>query len=62
MTRSGEKQPSQPASPGPGPVQTVKPGRVGYATTDTFGRFIRNLARLEGQPRGQRQKGGEGGR
>jgi hypothetical protein len=62
MTRSGEKQPSQSASPGSGPGQPPNPGRTGFATTDTFGRFIRNLARLEGLPRAQRQKGGEGGR
>lgn len=47
MTRSGEKKPSPPPSSSSGRSQPQKPAR-GPANTETFGRFVRNLARLEG--------------
>lgn len=47
MTRASEKKPSPPPSSGAGRGQPQKPSR-GPANTETFGRFVRNLARLEG--------------
>jgi hypothetical protein len=65
MTRSGEKRPSPPPSSGSGRGQPQKPSR-GPANTETFGRFVRNLARLEGGAgrlgKAGAEKGGEGGR
>ena len=46
MTRSGEKKPSSPSG-GTGRAPLPKPPR-GAAQAETFGRFVRNLARLEG--------------
>ncbi|HEV7259725.1 MAG TPA: hypothetical protein VGN82_18230 [Bosea sp. (in: a-proteobacteria)] len=48
MTRSGEKTPSPPSSPA-SRGQPQKPAR-GPANSEAFGRFVRNLARLEGGP------------
>lgn len=65
MTRSGEKKPSPPPSSGSGRMQPQKPAR-GPANAETFGRFVRNLARLEGGPgrlgEAGHQRNGEGGR
>ena len=70
MTRSGEKKPSPPPSSGSGRGQPQKPSR-GPVNTETFGRFVRNLARLEGGAgrvgktglgKAGAEKGGEGGR
>jgi hypothetical protein len=69
MTRASEKKPPPPSS-GAGRSQPQKPAR-GPANTETFGRFVRNLARLEGSavPVGKTGLGkagaerpGEGGR
>ncbi|SEF68930.1 hypothetical protein [Bosea lathyri] len=47
MKRSGEKKPQPSASSGPGRAPPAKPGRSG-ANAETIGRFVQNLARLEG--------------
>jgi hypothetical protein len=47
MTRSAEKKPAPPKASGTGRSPPRQPAR-GPANTDTFGRFLRNLARLEG--------------
>ena len=47
MTRASEKKPSPPPSSGSGRGQAQKPSR-GPGNTEAFGRFVRNLARLEG--------------
>lgn len=64
MTRSGEKKPSPPSA-GSSRAQPQKPAR-GPANTETFGRFVRNLARLEGGPgrldKAGAEKCGEGAR
>ncbi len=62
MTRSGEKTPSPSASSGAGANRAPKPAGGGRVTTETFGRFIGALARLEGGGSGRRGKGGEGAR
>ncbi len=62
MTRSGERTPSRPASASADASRAPKPARGGRATTETFGRFIGALARLEGGVAGRRGKGGEGAR
>ena len=65
MTRSGEKKPSPPPSSGSGRTQPQKPAR-GPANAETFGRFVRNLARLEGSAgrlgKAGTEKSVEGGR
>ena len=65
MTRSSEKKPSPPRSSGAGRAQPQKPGR-GAANAETFGRFVRNLAKLEGGAgrlgKAGAEKGAEGGR
>jgi hypothetical protein len=58
MTRSNDKKPPPAVSPGAGRAPDRKPGR-GAVTTETFGRFVGNLARLEG---GGDRKGKEGKR
>ena len=64
MTRSGEKKPSSPSG-GAGRAQMPKPLR-GAAQAETFGRFVRNLARLEGgtgrSAKAGAERGAEGGR
>lgn len=61
MTRSGKREPPRMAASSG--VTRRPPGqRGGLATTQTFSRFLRNLARLESRPSGPRQKGGEGAR
>jgi hypothetical protein len=64
MTRSGEKRPSPPSS-GPSRAKPGKPAR-GPANAETFGRFLRNLARLEGGSgrlgKAGAETGGEGAR
>ncbi|KPF65514.1 hypothetical protein IP69_17610 [Bosea sp. AAP35] len=47
MMRSGKTKPAPPKSTGSGRSQQQEPGRP-PANTETFGRFLRNLARLEG--------------
>ena len=47
MTRANEKKPSPPASSGSRRAEPQKPAR-GPGNAETFGRFVRNLARLEG--------------
>lgn len=65
MTRASEKKPSPPPSSGSGRAQPQKPAR-GPANTETFGRFLRNLARLEGGAgrlgKAGHHNNGEGGR
>lgn len=56
MTRASEKKPSPPPSSGSGRAQPQKPA-LGPANAETFGRFVRNLARLEGSS-GRRGKAG----
>jgi len=58
MTRSNDKKPPPSASSGAGRAPDRKPGR-NAASTEIFGRFVGNLARLEG---GGDQKGKEGKR
>lgn len=61
MTRASEKKPPPPSS-GAGRSQPQKPAR-GPANTETFGRFVRNLARLEGSSgKAGAERRGEGGR
>ena len=57
MTCSGEKKPTPPKSSGSGRSPQQQPGRA-PANTETFGRFLRNLARLEGGA-GRAGRGGE---
>ena len=57
MTRSGENKPAPPKSTGSGRSPPQQPGRA-PANTETFGRFLRNLARLEGGA-ARTGKGGE---
>lgn len=57
MARSGETKPAPPKSSGPGRSPPRQPAR-GPANTEIFGRFLRNLARLEGGS-GRAGKGGE---
>ena len=47
MTRSAEKKPAPPKASGTGRSPPRQPAR-GPANTETFGRFLRNLAQLEG--------------
>ena len=47
MTRSAEKKPAPPKATGTGRSPPRQPARD-PANTETFGRFLRNLARLEG--------------
>jgi len=65
MTRASEKKPSSPPPSGAARTQHPKAGR-GQANSETFGRFVRNLARLEGgggrMGKAGAGKGGEGGR
>ncbi|RDJ23001.1 hypothetical protein DWF00_06460 [Bosea caraganae] len=61
MTTPGGRKPAASAAGSAG-AKTPKPGRVGLATTETFGRFIRNLAKLEGNAAGKGRKGKGGGR
>ncbi len=60
MTTSGGQKPAA-AQAGSG---TNKPEgrRCGLATAETFGRFVRNLAKLEGNAAGKGRKTKEGGR
>lgn len=60
MTTSGGQKPAPSASAGSADMKTPRPGRVGLATTETFGRFVRNLAKLEGNAsrKGRKSKGG----
>jgi hypothetical protein len=58
MTRSNDKKPPPSGSPGTGRAPDRKPGRS-VVNSETFGRFVGNLARLEG---GGDQKGKEGKR
>jgi len=64
MTRFGEKKPSSPSG-GSGRAQMPKPPR-GAAQAETFGRFVRNLARLEGgagrSAKAGAERGAEGSR
>lgn len=63
MTIPGGQKPAPTQSGGSAGGRTPKPGRAGLATTETFGRFIRNLARLEGgAATGKGRKGKGGGR
>lgn len=63
MTTPGGQKPAPTPSGGSAGGRTPKQGRVGLATTETFGRFIRNLAKLEGNvATGKRRKGKGGGR
>lgn len=61
MTTSGGQKlgPNRPAGAAAKPPQGR---RVGLATTETFGRFVRNLAKLEGGAAGKGRKTKEGGR
>ena len=59
MTRASEKKPPPPPSSGSGRSQPQKPART--SNTEAFGRFVRNLARLEGGSAAQ-GRGGERGR
>lgn len=61
MTTPGGQKPA-PTAAGSAGLKTPKPGRVGLATTETFGRFVRNLAKLEGAAAGKGRKGKGGGR
>jgi hypothetical protein len=61
MTTPGGQKPA-PATAGSAGVKAPRPGRVGLATTETFGRFIRNLAKLEGNAAGKGRKGKGGSR
>ena len=65
MTRANEKKPSPPASSGSRRAEPQKPAR-GPGNAETFGRFVRNLARLEGGSgrlgKAGHQGNGEGGR
>lgn len=47
MTRSADQKPAPPKASGPGRNSPRQPARA-PANTETFGRFLRNLARLEG--------------
>ncbi|OYW67914.1 MAG: hypothetical protein B7Z40_05155 [Bosea sp. 12-68-7] len=47
MTRSGENKPAPPKACSPGRSLPRQPAR-GPANAEAFGRFLRNLARLEG--------------
>lgn len=64
MTRSGEKKPSSPSG-GAGRGQLPKSPR-GTAQAEAFGRFVRNLARLEGgagrSAKAGAERGAEGSR
>jgi hypothetical protein len=60
MKRSGEKTPSPSLSSGPGRARPPRPATP-PPKTEAFGRFIHNLARLEGSP-ARPTKGGEGAR
>lgn len=62
MTTPGGQKPAPNASAGSGDMKTPRPGRVGLATTETFGRFVRNLAKLEGAAAGKVRKGKGGSR
>jgi len=57
MTRSGEKKPAPPKASCSGRSPPRQPSRA-PANTETFGRFLRNLARLEGGA-GRAGKAGE---
>ncbi len=57
MTRTGKTKPAPPKSAGSGRSQRQEPGRA-PANTETFGRFLRHLARLESGS-GRAGKGGE---
>lgn len=56
MTTSGGQKPVPGIAAGSADMKTPRPGRVGLATTETFGRFVRNLAKLEGSAAGKRRK------
>lgn len=59
MTRTSDKRPPRAASPGIGRT-TDKPGQAS-PNGETIGRFVGNLARLEGRA-GQGRKDKEGSR
>lgn len=57
MTRSADHKPAPPKASGPSRSQPRQPAR-GPANTEAFGRFLRHLARLEGDA-GRVGKAGE---
>ncbi len=61
MTTSGGPKPS-PTAPAPATAKAPHQRRCGPATTDAFGRFVRNLAKLEGRTAGKGRKSKGGGR